>query len=34
VDEVALSDLFDDFFPDGTSGKLVFGGIEIGLRKK
>jgi ArsR family transcriptional regulator len=34
VDEMALSDLFDHFFPDGASGKLVFGGIEIGLRKK
>jgi DNA-binding transcriptional ArsR family regulator len=34
LDEAGLAGLFDGFFPDGGTGKLALGGIEIGVRKK
>lgn len=34
VDETGLAALFDDFFPNGSPGRLAVGGIEIGVKKK
>ena len=34
LDEAGLAALFDGFFPDGGTGRLALGGIEIGVRKK